>query len=115
MDLAKHDPSSGVRGQALFWLAQKAGQRAIATLGQAVNDDPDREVRKRAVFAISQLPNDDSVPKLIELRGRTAIRKCASRRCSGWVSRATIGRSRSSSLCSRSSRRARSRGPPARC
>ena len=67
IDLAKHDASSGVRGQALFWLAQKAGQRAIATLGQAVSDDPNSEVRKRAVFAISQLPKDDAVPKLIEL------------------------------------------------
>jgi HEAT repeat protein len=67
IDLAKHDESAGVRGQALFWLAQKAGQRAIATLGQAVTDDPNSEVRKRAVFAISQLPKDDAVPKLIEL------------------------------------------------
>ena len=67
IDLAKHDASSRVRGQALFWLAQKAGQRAIATLGQAVSDDPNSEVRKRAVFAISQLPKDDAVPKLIEL------------------------------------------------
>jgi hypothetical protein len=67
IDLAKHDASAGVRGQALFWLAQKAGQRAVATLGQAVSDDPNSEVRKRAVFAISQLPKDDAVPKLIEL------------------------------------------------
>jgi hypothetical protein len=67
IDLARHDTSAGVRGQALFWLAQKAGQRAVATLGQAVSDDPNSEVRKRAVFAISQLPKDDAVPKLIEL------------------------------------------------
>ena len=67
IDLAKHDASAGVRGQALFWLAQKAGQRAVATLGQAVSEDPNSEVRKRAVFAISQLPKDDAVPKLIEL------------------------------------------------
>ena len=56
-----------MRGQALFWLAQKAGQRAVATLSQAASDDPNSEVRKRAVFAISQLPKDDAVPKLIEL------------------------------------------------
>jgi len=67
IDLAKHDASSGVRGQALFWIAQKAGQRAVATLSQAASDDPNSEVRKRAVFAISQLPKDDAVPKLIEL------------------------------------------------
>ena len=67
LDLAGHDASPGVRGQALFWLAQKAGQRAVAALGRAVSEDPDSEVRKRAVFAISQLPKDDGVPKLIEL------------------------------------------------
>ena len=63
--LAKRDTSAKVRGQALFWLGQKAGQRAVATLEGAVADDPDREVRKKAVFALSQLPKDEGVPKLI--------------------------------------------------
>ena len=30
-------------------------------------DDPDRDVRKKAVFAISQLPKDEGVPRLIAL------------------------------------------------
>jgi hypothetical protein len=67
VDLARHDASPKVRGQALFWLGQKAGQRATQTLDSAVSDDPDREVRKKAVFALSQLPKDDGVPKLIAL------------------------------------------------
>jgi hypothetical protein len=67
VDLAKHDSSAKVRGQALFWLGQKAGQRAVQTLDAAVTDDPDREVRKKAVFALSQLPKDEGVPKLIGL------------------------------------------------
>jgi len=67
IDLARHDASSRVRGQALFWVAQKAGERAVGTLAGAVDDDPDVEVRKRAVFAISQLPRDEGVPKLIAL------------------------------------------------
>ena len=69
VDLARHDASSRVRGQALFWVAQKAGERAVGTLAGAVEDDPDVEVRKRAVFAISQLPRDEGVPKLIALAG----------------------------------------------
>jgi HEAT repeat protein len=56
-----------VRGQALFWLAQKAGQRASATSVDAIRNDPDTEVKKRAVFALSQLPKDDGVPKLIDV------------------------------------------------
>jgi HEAT repeat protein len=69
VDLARHDASSRVRGQALFWVAQKAGERAVGTLAAALDDDPDVEVRKRAVFAISQLPKDEGVPKLIALAG----------------------------------------------
>jgi HEAT repeat protein len=63
--MAKRDSSAKVRGQALFWLGQKAGQRAVAALEGAIADDPDRDVRKKAVFALSQLPKDDGVPKLI--------------------------------------------------
>jgi len=67
IELARHDAASNVRGQALFWLGQKAGERAVRTLRSAVDDDPDHDVRVKAVFAISQLPRDESVPKLIEL------------------------------------------------
>jgi hypothetical protein len=67
IDLARNDSASSVRGQALFWLGQKAGERAVRTLGRAVDADPDHDVRIKAVFAISQLPKDQSVPKLIEL------------------------------------------------
>jgi HEAT repeat protein len=63
--LAKQDASAKVRGQALFWLGQKAGQRAVPALEGAIVDDPDRDVRKKAVFALSQLPKDEGVPKLI--------------------------------------------------
>jgi len=65
LELAKRDPHPKVRGQALFWLGQKAGQRAVAALEGAVVDDPDRDVRKKAVFALSQLPKDEGVPRLI--------------------------------------------------
>jgi HEAT repeats len=67
IDLARNDSASQVRGQALFWLGQKAGAQAVRTLGRAVDADPDHDVRIKAVFAISQLPKDQSVPKLIEL------------------------------------------------
>jgi hypothetical protein len=65
--LAKNDPSAHIRGQALFWLAQRAGQRASATIQNAIENDPDTGVKKRAVFALSQLPKDEAVPRLIEI------------------------------------------------
>lgn len=64
--LARDGKSSVVRGTALFWVAQRAGDRAAGTITQAL-EDPETEVRKKAVFALSQLPKDEGVPKLIEV------------------------------------------------
>jgi len=69
-----------VRGQALFWLAQKAGKKAASTITDAIENDPNTEVKKKAVFALSQLPKDDGVPKLIEVARNNrnpAVRKQA--------------------------------------
>jgi HEAT repeat protein len=65
--MAHDDTSSHVRGQALFWLAQKAGRKAVGTITGAIENDPDTEVKRKAVFALSQLPKDEGVPKLIEV------------------------------------------------
>jgi hypothetical protein len=65
--LARNDPRREVRRQSLFWLGQRAGEKAAGELRRAVDDDPDEEVREHAVFAISQLPRDKAVPMLIEL------------------------------------------------
>jgi len=77
--LARSARSSDVRGTALFWLAQRAGDKAVGTITQAL-EDPETEVRKQAVFALSQLPKEEGVPKLIEV-ARThrdaAVRKQA--------------------------------------
>jgi HEAT repeat protein len=51
----------------LFWLAQKAGQKVSATIAERIDQDPDTEVKKKAVFALSQLPKDEGVPLLIKV------------------------------------------------
>lgn len=65
LTLAKQDASARVRGDALFWLAQTAGRKVAAEITAAIDNDPDTEVKKRAVFALSQLPKDEGVPLLI--------------------------------------------------
>jgi hypothetical protein len=65
--LARNGQSSGVRSQALFWVAQRAGTKAAGVITDALDNDPDTEVKKRAVFALSQLPKDEGIPKLIEV------------------------------------------------
>jgi hypothetical protein len=64
--LARNAKSSDARGTALFWIAQRAGDKAVGTLTQAL-EDPETEVRKKAVFALSQLPKNEGVPKLIDV------------------------------------------------
>jgi hypothetical protein len=60
------DGSTTIRGNALFWLAQRAGAKAVGTITAAIENDPDTEVKKKAVFALSQLPKDEGVPLLIQ-------------------------------------------------
>lgn len=66
VDAARHQPSE-IRGQALFWLAQRAGEQVAGRLLDAATEDPDAEVREAAVFAISQLSRDRAVLTLIDL------------------------------------------------
>lgn len=65
--LARNDGNSDIRRNALFWLGQRAGEKAAAELRRAVDEDPEERVREHAVFAISQLPDERSVPMLIDL------------------------------------------------
>ena len=39
----------------------------MATIAGAIDRDPDTEVKKKAVFALSQMPRDEGVPKLIDV------------------------------------------------
>jgi HEAT repeats len=61
--------SEDTRRQSVFWLGQAAGEAAtrgldsIATRGE----DDDLEVRKHAVFALSQRPAQEGVPVLIRI------------------------------------------------
>lgn len=65
---AHNDKSTRVRGQALFWLAQKAGQKvAESAINDAIANDPETEVKKKAVFALTQMPRGEGVPRLIEV------------------------------------------------
>jgi hypothetical protein len=67
LDLAKSGTTGKIRGQALFWVAQKAGQREMAAIAGAIETDPDIEVKKKAVFALTQIPNGEGVTQLIKV------------------------------------------------
>lgn len=64
---AREGGTTQIRGQALFWLAQRAGEKAVGAISDAIANDPETDVKRRAVFALSQLPKDEGVPMLIQL------------------------------------------------
>ncbi len=56
------------RRQAVFWLGQAAGEAAARGLDSISTDERgDIEIRKQAVFALSQRPADEGVPALIRV------------------------------------------------
>ena len=60
--------SEDTRQKAVFWLGQAAGVEVTRGLDSIVRDDRGEiEVRKQAVFALSQRPADESVPALIRI------------------------------------------------
>jgi HEAT repeat protein len=77
--VARNGPDAATRGEAIFWLGQKAGQKAAA-ITERIDQDPDTEVKKKAVFALSQMPKDEGVPLLINVartHSNPAVRKQA--------------------------------------
>ncbi len=60
--------SKDTRTKAIFWLSQAAGAAAGKALDSIAHDDRgDREVRKQAIFALSQRAPDEGVPALIRI------------------------------------------------
>src|SRR5690606_16993550 len=51
--LARSHGSAAVRGDAIFWVAQLAGEKAVGTITGAIDRDPETDVKRRAVFALS--------------------------------------------------------------
>lgn len=57
-----------VRTQSVFWLGQIAGETITRNLAELTGEPAlDREIRKQAVFALSQRPQRDGVPALIQI------------------------------------------------
>ena len=82
LDLAKNG-APRLRQRALVWIARRAESQALGIISQAIDNDPDVEVRRQAVAALSQLPRNEGIPLLIKLaRSHTnpVVRKQAMQR-----------------------------------
>lgn len=68
--MARRDPCAApLRRQAIFILSQHAGDdpEIVPTLLDVVRNDPDREVKRSALFALGQTGNSAAVPALAEI------------------------------------------------
>ena len=81
---ARDGATTHIRGQALFWLAQRAGDKAIGAITDAIAKDPETAVKTRAVFALSQLPKDEGVPLLIQV-ARTNANPAVKKQAMFWL------------------------------
>jgi hypothetical protein len=84
VDLARTGDRREIRGGALFWLAERAGQEAAGTIKAAIDSDPDTDIKRRAVFALSRLPKDQGVPLLVEV-ARTNRNRAVRRQAMFWL------------------------------
>jgi len=69
LDMARdRSLNTRTRQAALHWLGRRAARQAVAGLGGIIRDrTEDDEIRETAVFALSQLPDDQAIPLLIEV------------------------------------------------
>src|SRR5688572_16400445 len=58
VDLAKNG-SPRLRQRALVWIARRAESQALGIITQAIDSDPDLEVKRQAVSALGQLPKNE--------------------------------------------------------
>lgn len=83
---------SDLRRSALFWVSQEAARGLDATLvGIAADEAEDQDVRDAAVFGLSQRPDDESVPALMDL-ARTAPHVQTRRSALFWLSQSDDAR-----------------------
>ncbi len=71
-DMARNSSVAHQRSQALAWLARTASPTVSQPIiDEAIAKDPSTEVKRQAVFALSQIPHNDGVPRMIQLARTT--------------------------------------------
>jgi HEAT repeat protein len=83
--IAKQDVNAEARKQAVFWLGQKASAESVKALKDIVDAAGEADpLKEQAIFAISQMPKDRSVPMLIDI-AKTNKSPAARKRALFWL------------------------------
>jgi HEAT repeat protein len=70
LSVARNDPDSDVRQQAVFWLSQVGTEKALTALDSILRSSTDPELLDKAVFAVSQIKSDRAAQILRDYAGR---------------------------------------------
>lgn len=89
--LGNSDKVADVRSQAWFWLAQSGAAEAESAISLAIRKEPDEEVREKAIFALSQLPDERSVKALITTAEDQTLSREQRRKAVFWLSQSASG------------------------
>lgn len=73
--LSARGQSEKIRGDALFWIGQRGGERGYRFLSDFIKSDESTQLRKKAVFALSQNDSEGAIPALIELARHSQTRE----------------------------------------
>src|SRR5690606_5393205 len=73
VDLVRNDPDREVREQAIFWLSQVDGARAVDALEEILRTSRDETLQEKAVFALSQHRSPRSAELLRAYAMRTDV------------------------------------------
>ncbi|MCW8926731.1 MAG: HEAT repeat domain-containing protein [Xanthomonadales bacterium] len=85
LEISKSDRDPEQRGEALFWLAQEYPNEAKGWLKEVIAAEQDEDILEKAVFAVSQLPGEDSSRMLLDIaRDKQAPRE-ARRQALFWL------------------------------
>lgn len=68
LDVARADPSSEVRGDAIYWISQTRSELAVPLLDSILFSSKDEDLQEKAVYSLSQLASRNE-------RARNALRR----------------------------------------
>jgi HEAT repeat protein len=84
--LGNSDKVADVRSQAWFWLAQSGAVEAESAISVAIRKEPDEDVREKAIFALSQLPDERSAKALIAVAEDQSLSREQRKKAVFWLS-----------------------------
>ena len=89
VEISRNDPDQEQRSSALFWLTQEFPQDAQSILRQTLKTEHDPKALEQAIFAISQLPEEQAGAMLLEIARDPATSRDLRRQALFWLAQSS--------------------------